>query len=1140
MSREWWALKAIFVGAILLLSLGLPMGGQAQSVSQVGDGDWPMLAHDLRRSGSTSIEVEPPYTIKWVRDFYSADNETSEIVFSQVQPIVVNGLVYVGTSRNNMYALDSDTGETVWKYRAGEGRGEIVHSPAVSDDVLYFGSTDGYLYALDVQTGGLLWKYGIDCGGFRSSPAVTQDTVYIGGTDGFFYALNATDGGLRWRYKTDGPVLNSPAIDLLRGRVYFGSEDMHAYALNLDDGGLVWRSGKLYGVSMRHYYPVIVDDMVIFRTSPGNAWRALRCGDTVLGRAAGLDIPEDCTWLRDDSPRVDIHATPGPGDIASEQNAIQSWLTDPQHIGHRTFYVLSVDTGRNVFTNPVPVLWSQGCGDVGEPPVVTTDGRVLLRWRSYYGDIDNANSAYLFSAIGELDQDAGRIIPFNLAEENSYYRTGIFMISDEPGVFSVGGDRLYIYSHADSVGSVSLSTHEAAMVFSSRDIPWGVGSSGVFPGQRNLLFGPYDNNYTERFTPFSGCCSHAVTIADGKLFWVANGMLGAVEHGDGPQGSVTPPLDGDPVFPPELSISIPDPSELEEYVLEVEEYTPDWTKVSDLRARLEAEVEDLISGDRYAPFFLLSGKNNGRLFFADPSEELYVLSISFPYLSPALQAQVRAYLAETITQYDPLRDQYPVEEGRRRERYEALGIDNWQACQEDWYCSPRVPPLEERLYHLWTYAHYTGDWSFIEDNWQAIRDRMHGEIDPNDPESLLASRDDVSLNRRVSSLIAYTRMAGHLGDQDEYQWGLDAATKGLAARIEFEDSHRPQYGAWIGERRLPAHNEYFMETNWGQGGYIPRYLGLTPEIGHALRDYAWEDMQLQDTFIETVVPAQYLSWSLAVGRNEQFTSSPTQALEVYLAKALIMQEDSETLRQYVNIPWCRGDLYYIEKLVLAIRASAAELDKAVTPHVVDYGDVLTYTITLVGTGGPMTVTDPIPAGTIYLSGSARQAPAGVGTLNVDAEQIRWTGTLTQDFSLDITFGVTIAVTAPTVIQNIAFVYDGETTSELSATVIANGYETYLPVIVKDRSAYRTRLSVSTPGLLSISAPALLPGPRPASTSPASVEAGPGDQPEGLRTESDQLVRLVLTLVSLLASVGLAVPIKLAWLHRAYDGWGEAQ
>lgn len=1021
--------------------------------------DWPMLAHDLERTGAASMEVAPPYRIVWVRDFYSVDNATSEIIFSHVQPIVVGGLVYVGTSRNNMYALDSDTGAIVWKYSAGGGRGEIMHSPAVVDGVLYFGSTDGRVYALDAQSGSLIWRYEVDRGGFRSSPAVTSDTVYLGATDGFFYALDAADGTLRWRYRTDGPILNSPAIDVQRELVYFGSEDMHAYALNLNNGSLAWRSDELYGASMRNYYPVIADGMVIFRTNPGNAWRALNCGDTVLGRAAGLSIPEACTHLTSGSPGLDMHASGGSGDIENEQNAIRSWLTDAQYADQRSFYALDADTagGEDAFAEPVPVLWSNGAGNVGEPPVVTGDGRVLLRWRSYYTNIDDDDPAYIFGAIGELNQENGRIIPFNLAEENSYWSTGIFMIGDESGTFSLGGDRLYVFSHADSVGSVTISDHEPAPVLTVRDIPWGVSHSNVFPGQRNLPFGPYNNNYAARFTTFSGGGSanfgHGVTVADGKLFWVAKGMLGAVEHGSSDHGDITPALDGDPVYPPTPSIDVPDPSQLEGYVLDVEEHNPDLMAASDLRDELAAQVEDLISGERYAPLLFFSGKSYGRFFFSDPSEELYVLSISLPYLPSQLQAQVEAYMADILAQYEddifrPVNsDGYPVAEGRRREYYQAFNTDSWRACQGSAGCEPRVPPLEERLYYLWAYAFYADQWDAIERNWQVIRDRMHSEIDPDDPESLLDSWYDVSLNRRVASLIAYTRMAQYLGDQEEYQWGLEAATKGLAARIAFEEDHRPVYGEWIGERRHQSY-AYFMETNWGEGGFIPRYQGLVPEIGRALSDFAGEDAAIQDSFIETVVPAQYLAGSLSLGRSEQFTNSPTQALEVYLAKALVLQEDGETLRQYLDVPWCLGDLYYIEKLILAVQASEAEPGKLVSPSLPAHGDTLTYTVAVVGTGEPMTVTDAIPTGTTYVSGSAGQSPEGIGILQAGAEEIRWSGVLTLGFPLDITFGVTVDVTEPTAIRNVAVVESGEEGYQLSAVVIANGFKLYLPTVFR--------------------------------------------------------------------------------------------
>jgi len=318
-------------------------------------------------------------------------------------------------------------------------------------------------------------------------------------------------------------------------------------------------------------------------------------------------------------------------------------------------------------------------------------------------------------------------------------------------------------------------------------------------------------------------------IADGKLFWNAQGLIGAVEHGSGPDGEINPPLDGTPVYPFTPTVNVPTLSDLEEYVLSVEEHSPDLTAVSDLRARLEAEVSNLISGESYAPFFLLTGKGYGQFFFADPSEELYALSISLPYLSSGLRTQVKTYLAQRAAQYNPLTSQFPVDEGRRREHYQVIDTDNWQACQEYWNCKPHVPPLEERLYHLWAYAYYTGDWSLVENNWSTIKNRVHSKINPDDPASLLDNSYNDSINRRVSTLIAYTRIAEHLGEQSEYAWGLDAATKGLQARISYEETNRPGYGEWIGEKDAGK----FMSDRAGAEGLC---LGRYAKSGCVHRD----------------------------------------------------------------------------------------------------------------------------------------------------------------------------------------------------------------------------------------------------------------------------------------------------------------
>ena len=82
------------------------------------------------------------------------------------------GVVYVGSHDSRVYALNSSTGELIWKYATG---GAVDSSPAVADGVVYVGSADGYVYALNATTGAVLWMY--PAGG-QSSPAVADGVLY--------------------------------------------------------------------------------------------------------------------------------------------------------------------------------------------------------------------------------------------------------------------------------------------------------------------------------------------------------------------------------------------------------------------------------------------------------------------------------------------------------------------------------------------------------------------------------------------------------------------------------------------------------------------------------------------------------------------------------------------------------------------------------------------------------------------------------------------------------------------------------------------------------------------------------------------------------------------------------------------------
>jgi len=1019
-----------------------------------------MLGHDLWRSNSTTNQVDPPCGPQrneavWVRDFASGDETTSELVFNQYQPIVVGKLVYVGTSRNTMYALYTEDGSIVWSYHDSQP-GMIMASPSVQDGVLYYGSTNGYVYALDAQTGDLLWKREIvKRGGFRTSPAVVGGAIYLGGEDGVFYALDTTDGHILWSYDTGDPILNTAAVDANQERIYFANEGMYAFALDFQ-GNLVWKSAQLHGSSTRNYYPVIVDNgnAVIFRTSPGSASRALNGGDTLLGRTAGLSIPDDFTHLQHgDAYGTDVYAEPGSTDVSDEQDAIVNWLTNA-HPEYETFYVLNANDGTKRYT--VPVLWSGGSGEVGEPPVVSSDGTVYVRARSYWGNVDFSNSFYHFGTPAILNLSTGRLDLFWLPADNTPYRTGIFMIGDEASAMSLGGNRLYFYSHGDVVGSVLLSGQQAGYVTISRDVPHTITKEERAPA---LPFGQ-DALAQVRFMGGAGGGSSPFdqppVIADDKIFFVSQGMIGMYKSGfTGQTTYITASRGTQPSTGP---ISVPNTSTLESYVTEIEGYPVLVPDAADLKAELESQVQDLVSGGRYEPFIQMAGKKPGYIYFLDPTEEAYILALAYPYLSSGLRAQVRTYLITMWAEVsDPLRGAFSYSNltGRRRERYQ-VNNDAGRYAVEKGYAFTTAP--EERLYHLWGYAYYTGDWDFIVGHWADISDVAHS-IDPTDIQS--GPPGALSVNRKVASLIGYARMADHLRRvyrdnadyQTEYQWAVKAAATALQTRLQWEEEHRPTGTPWSPQwMQEKGGYDVFMDTSWGSGGQIARYEGLVPPIARALRDYAEDDIRLQNAFIDVVVPAQYLAWSFIPNRGEIFSNLMHQARQIFLAKALLMQEDAEVLRDYLSYPWCRGDLYYIEKLVWTIRASSRSgssgVEKGVSHSTARHGDVLTYTITLVGSGTTMTLTDDIPDTVSLIPGSARREPE-IGVLTTTPKQLQWTGVLSAGAALNVTFRVTVGVTNPMAIVNRASVRDGTgQTWEPEVVTIANDYRVYLPVILK--------------------------------------------------------------------------------------------
>ena len=59
-------------------------------------------------------------------------------------PAVANGVIYIGSGDDSVYALNAATGAKLWSYHTGN---QVFSSPTVANGVVYVGSGDGNMYA---------------------------------------------------------------------------------------------------------------------------------------------------------------------------------------------------------------------------------------------------------------------------------------------------------------------------------------------------------------------------------------------------------------------------------------------------------------------------------------------------------------------------------------------------------------------------------------------------------------------------------------------------------------------------------------------------------------------------------------------------------------------------------------------------------------------------------------------------------------------------------------------------------------------------------------------------------------------------------------------------------------------------------
>ena len=144
--------------------------------------------------------------------------QTAVLESMETAPIVVDGVMYITTSYNHVYALDAKTGKEFWHYKHKMGPvttyccGPNNRGVAIMGDRVFMGTLDARLVALDARTGKVVWNVEIadpELGYSETMAPVAVDGKILIGTNGgeygirgFVKAFDAADGKLLWTFNT--------------------------------------------------------------------------------------------------------------------------------------------------------------------------------------------------------------------------------------------------------------------------------------------------------------------------------------------------------------------------------------------------------------------------------------------------------------------------------------------------------------------------------------------------------------------------------------------------------------------------------------------------------------------------------------------------------------------------------------------------------------------------------------------------------------------------------------------------------------------------------------------------------------------------------------------------------------------------
>jgi len=496
--------------------------------------DWPYNGNDLYNSRFQDIDQINPSNVGTLKPAWIFHTGISDPAMSmEMTPLVVDGVMYITTGDDDVFALNPTTGKQIWHYHPTDMPplstlpiccNRDNRGVAYGEGLIFDARLDATLVALNAKTGAVVWKAVVDLSSngaaltlapqFVGASEGTVPEVLVGvsggdfGVRGHLDAYSPATGKLLWRFYTTEPgtwagtswqhggasIWGTPTFDPTLNMVYFSTGNAFPWLWTAARAGT-----NLYSASIVALDATTGELQWFFQETHHDMWDYDGPQPTMLLTVNGVPALEHTSkngfmWVLDRAsgeslfPYGEVAIPPVPANAAF-QNA---WPTQPESsieplVQHQATGLPAGYTAAPMWTTtgPTPVVsqpWASG--GMEWPPAAYSPRTHMVYSHANYApanvSITNTTAdagcptsptcEFSFASSGVPGVEHGVYGAVSLATGTVAWTIPLLSINPDSGM-TVAGDLVFFGDGTGLFYAASAATGEILWVFDATTVP---------------------------------------------------------------------------------------------------------------------------------------------------------------------------------------------------------------------------------------------------------------------------------------------------------------------------------------------------------------------------------------------------------------------------------------------------------------------------------------------------------------------------------------------------------------------------------------------------------------------------------------------------------------------------------------------